>query len=126
MTEKFLDIRNIYYLLKNNIIIYILLCYSVFIALETEGIFRRSANVAVVKELQNRCNQGLPIDFQGDPHIAAVLLKTFLRELDEPLMTYDLYDEITQFQGKLFFFFFTYTLYSINMLKFFYYLFYFI
>lgn len=126
MTEKFLDIRNICYLLKNNIIIYILLCYSVFIALETEGIFRRSANVAVVKELQNRCNQGLPIDFQGDPHIAAVLLKTFLRELDEPLMTYDLYDEITQFQGKLFFFFFTYTLYSINMLKFFYYLFYFI
>lgn len=106
-----------------------------FIALETEGIFRRSANVAVVKELQNRCNQGLPIDFQGDPHIAAVLLKTFLRELDEPLMTYDLYDEITQFQGKhldfifyfifLFFLFFFFTLYSINMLKFFYYLFYF-
>lgn len=108
MTKKFLDIRNICYLLKNNIIIYILLCYSVFIALETEGIFRRSANVAVVKELQNRCNQGLPIDFQGDPHIAAVLLKTFLRELDEPLMTYDLYDEITQFQGKLFFFFYLY------------------
>ncbi|XP_014477588.1 PREDICTED: rho GTPase-activating protein 1 isoform X1 [Dinoponera quadriceps] len=67
-------------------------------ALETEGIFRRSANLMVVKELQNRCNQGLPIDFQGDPHIAAVLLKTFLRELDEPLMTYELYDEITQFQ----------------------------
>lgn len=54
----------------------------------------------MVKELQNRCNQGLPVDFQGDPHIAAVLLKTFLRELDEPLMTYELYDEITQFQGK--------------------------
>ncbi|XP_043463176.1 rho GTPase-activating protein 1 [Leptopilina heterotoma] len=66
--------------------------------LETEGIFRRSANVVVIKELQNRCNQGLPVDFQCDPHIAAVLLKTFLRELDEPLMTYDLYDEITQFQ----------------------------
>lgn len=44
-------------------------------------------------------------------------------------MTYDLYDEITQFQGKHldFIFFFTYTLYSINknILKFFYYLFYF-
>ncbi|XP_015116072.1 rho GTPase-activating protein 1 [Diachasma alloeum] len=68
-------------------------------ALETEGIFRRSANVAVVKELQNQCNHGLPVDFRGDPHIAAVLLKTFLRELDEPLMTYELYDEITQFQS---------------------------
>ncbi|XP_014218893.1 rho GTPase-activating protein 1 isoform X2 [Copidosoma floridanum] len=67
-------------------------------ALETEGIFRRSANVAVIKELQSRCNQGLPVNFQGDAHIAAVLLKTFLRELEEPLMTYDLYDEITQFQ----------------------------
>lgn len=54
----------------------------------------------MIKELQNRCNQGLPVDFQGDPHIAAVLLKTFLRELDEPLMTYELYDEITQFQSK--------------------------
>ena len=71
-------------------------------ALETEGIFRRSANVAVIKELQSKCNQGLPIDFQGDPHIAAVLLKTFLRELEEPLMTYELYDEITQFQSMLF------------------------
>lgn len=69
-------------------------------ALETEGIFRRSANVAVVKELQNQCNHGMPVDFRGDPHIAAVLLKTFLRELDEPLMTYELYDEITQFQCK--------------------------
>lgn len=70
-------------------------------ALETEGIFRRSANVAVVKELQSRCNHGLPVDFHGDPHIAAVLLKTFLRELDEPLMTYELYDEITQFQSMI-------------------------
>ncbi|CAH1396877.1 unnamed protein product [Nezara viridula] len=66
-------------------------------ALETEGLFRRSANVAVVKELQTKVNQGIPIDFQGNAHIAAVLLKTFLRELEEPLMTFDLYDEITQF-----------------------------
>ncbi|KAI4497927.1 hypothetical protein M0802_007043 [Mischocyttarus mexicanus] len=67
-------------------------------ALETEGIFRRSANVGVIRKLQHDCNQGLQVDFKGDPHIAAVLLKTFLHELDEPLMTYELYDEITQFQ----------------------------
>lgn len=77
--------------------------FHIVTALETEGIFRRSANVAVIKELQNRCNQGLPVDFQGDPHIAAVLLKTFLRELEEPLMTYELYDEITQFQSEYYF-----------------------
>lgn len=62
--------------------------------------FRRSANFAIVKELQQRCNQGLPVDFEGDVHTAAVLLKTFLRELEEPLMTFDLYDEITQFQSE--------------------------
>jgi Rho GTPase-activating protein 1 len=37
-------------------------------------------------------------DFNGDVHMAAVLLKTFLRQLDEPLMTYELYDEICAFQ----------------------------
>ncbi|VVC94271.1 unnamed protein product [Leptidea sinapis] len=44
-------------------------------ALETEGIFRRSANVAVVKDLQRSCNRGERISFRNDPHIAAVLLK---------------------------------------------------
>ncbi|RZF35175.1 hypothetical protein LSTR_LSTR012380 [Laodelphax striatellus] len=68
-------------------------------ALETEGLFRRSANVSVVKEFKNRINQGLPVDFAEDVHIAAVLLKTFLRELEEPLLTFELYDEITQFQS---------------------------
>lgn len=74
--------------------------YSLVTVLETEGLFRRSANITVIKDLQCRCNQGLPIDFKGDPHIAAVLLKTFLRELEEPLMTFELYDEITLFQSK--------------------------
>jgi hypothetical protein len=75
---------------------------SFFIALETEGLFRRSASVQLVKDLQSKYNQGQPVDFHGDVHLAAVLLKTFLRELEEPLMTFDLYDEITQFQSKLY------------------------
>lgn len=37
-------------------------------------------------------------DFNGDVHMAAVLLKAFLRQLDEPLMTFELYDEINAFQ----------------------------
>ncbi|KAG8222334.1 hypothetical protein J437_LFUL001877 [Ladona fulva] len=82
-------------------------------ALETEGLFRRSANVSLVKEVQGRVNRGEVINFEteaarisagphggGDVvHLAAVLLKTFLRELEEPIMTFDLYDEITQFQN---------------------------
>lgn len=70
-------------------------------ALETEGLFRRSANINHVRDLQNRINLGEPIDFGNDVHLAAVLLKTFLRELEEPLMTFDLFDEITQFQSEI-------------------------
>lgn len=68
-------------------------------ALETEGIFRRSANVSYVREAQIKCNRGEEVDFKNDVHLAAVLLKTFLRELEEPLLTFELYDEIMQFQS---------------------------
>lgn len=67
-------------------------------ALETEGIFRRTGNRAVIKELQRACNKGEQVTFRNDPHNAAVLLKTFLRDLEEPLLTFDLYDEILNFQ----------------------------
>jgi Rho GTPase-activating protein 1 len=67
--------------------------------LETEGIFRRSASTVLVKELKSQCNMGQKPDFNGDVHMAAVLLKAFLRQLDEPLMTYELYDEINAFQS---------------------------
>lgn len=78
---------------------------TLLIALETEGLFRRSASVALVRDVQSRINRGETIDFQrefpGDFHLAAVLLKTFLRELKEPLMTFDLFDDIINFQRKL-------------------------
>lgn len=32
-------------------------------ALTTEGIFRRSANIKVVQEVQQKYNMGLPVDF---------------------------------------------------------------
>lgn len=69
--------------------------------LETEGLFRRSANIVVVKEVKNAFNGGLEVDFVqlGDPHIAAVLLKLFLRELQDPLLTFDLYGDIIGFQS---------------------------
>lgn len=35
-----------------------------------------------------------------DTHVVAGLLKTFLRDLNEPLLTYELYDEIIQFLGE--------------------------
>lgn len=69
-------------------------------ALETEGIFRRSANVTLIKEFQARCDAGAELDFNNNPHIPAVLLKSFLRDLEEPILTFDLYDEICAFPCK--------------------------
>jgi len=66
--------------------------------LETEGIFRRSANAKAVRELQTKIDLGENIEFeQSDVHIAAVLLKTFLRELSAPVLTYQLFDSILHF-----------------------------
>ncbi|CAG9761830.1 unnamed protein product [Ceutorhynchus assimilis] len=67
-------------------------------ALETEGIFRRSANALKVRALKDVANSGQALVFE-DPHEAAVLLKKFLRDLREPLLTFELYDEIMQFQS---------------------------
>ncbi|XP_040037552.1 rho GTPase-activating protein 1 [Gasterosteus aculeatus] len=69
--------------------------------LEIEGIFRRSANVTLVKQVQLRYNSGEAVDFREmeDIHLAAVILKTFLRELPEPLLTYQLYNDIINFSA---------------------------
>ncbi|KAL3116153.1 hypothetical protein niasHT_004558 [Heterodera trifolii] len=77
--------------------------------LKTEGIFRRSAPVTNIKELQHRINMGESIDFANDSMFhgdiqssvthAAVLLKTFLRSLGEPLITNKLYPELTLLNG---------------------------
>ncbi|XP_069759535.1 rho GTPase-activating protein 8-like isoform X2 [Narcine bancroftii] len=65
-------------------------------ALQTEGLFRRSANVQIIKEIQKQYNLGKPIRFEeyGDEHIPAVILKTFLRELPQPLLTPQIYDQV--------------------------------
>jgi len=68
--------------------------------LETVGIFRRSANVADVKATQAKVNAGEDIIFdeQTDVHLAAVLLKAFFRELPEPLLTFDVFEDVMNFQ----------------------------
>ncbi|CAG7718437.1 unnamed protein product [Allacma fusca] len=70
-------------------------------ALATDGLFRRSASTALVKESQAKANRGEAISFNGDYHLAAVLIKAFLRELEEPLLTFDLFDEINNEFQKL-------------------------
>lgn len=83
----------------------ILMCFfkkmsMISIALATDGLFRRSASTVLVKECQEKANKGQSIEFNGDFHLAAVLIKAFLRELEEPLLTFDLFEEIMDFQSK--------------------------
>ncbi|XP_043562163.1 rho GTPase-activating protein 1 isoform X1 [Chiloscyllium plagiosum] len=70
--------------------------------LNKEGIFRRSANMYLVKEVLEKYNNGVLVDFEtyNDVHLAAVMLKTFLRELPEPLLTYNLYNKVVSL-GKV-------------------------
>ena len=64
--------------------------------LETEGIFRKCGNAGQIKEMMAKINNGEHIVFSDsdDVHIAAVILKTFLKELEEPLLTFELFDAI--------------------------------
>lgn len=71
--------------------------------IDTEGLFRRSGNINTINDIKKRVNAGENVDFKDvDTHAIAGLLKSFLRDLDEPLLTYELYDEIVNFLGNLF------------------------
>lgn len=51
--------------------------------------------------MKRRVNAGENVDFTDvDAHAIAGLLKSFLRDLTEPLLTFELYDEIINFLGK--------------------------
>lgn len=74
--------------------------------LRTEGLFRRSASVQTVLEIQRLYNQGKPVDFDayGDAHLPAAVLKAFLRELPQPLLTVPAYEQalgITSVESSL-------------------------
>ncbi|KAJ7409999.1 Rho GTPase-activating protein 8 [Willisornis vidua] len=64
--------------------------------LQVEGLFRRSASIQTIKAVQKLYNQGKSVNFDDyhDIHIPAVILKTFLRELPQPLLTFECYDHI--------------------------------
>jgi hypothetical protein len=62
----------------------------------SEGIYRLSGHFAVIQELKERFNTGHDVDLLGsvsDVNVVAGLLKQYLRELKEPLLTFALYHE---------------------------------
>ncbi|KAG9037195.1 hypothetical protein FRB95_006448 [Tulasnella sp. JGI-2019a] len=55
--------------------------------MEIEGIFRRSPNSVLLRQAKEAYDRGHPVSLSSfsDPHIAAVLLKKFFRDLPEPI-----------------------------------------
>ncbi|KAF9577658.1 hypothetical protein BGW38_007002, partial [Lunasporangiospora selenospora] len=67
--------------------------------LYVEGLFRRSPSSSMLKQVRAAYEIGSPIDLsEYDIHISAVLLKTFLRELPEPIIPTSLYPKLQQRQ----------------------------
>ncbi|XP_041033445.1 SH3 domain-binding protein 1-like [Carcharodon carcharias] len=63
--------------------------------MKEEGLFRLAAAASVLKRLKSALDSGSfdPMEFNSDSHAVAGALKSYLRELPQPLMTFDLYDE---------------------------------
>ena len=75
--------------------------YTSFIGLSEEGLFRRSPNSAELRQVREAYNRGQTVSLRNfrDPHLAAVLLKKFLRDLPEPVFPERTYDTIRQCPG---------------------------
>ncbi|XP_062294553.1 rho GTPase-activating protein 17b isoform X1 [Scomber scombrus] len=65
--------------------------------MKEEGLFRIAAGASKLKKLKAAldCSTSQLEEFYSDPHAVAGALKSYLRELPEPLMTFSLYDEWT-------------------------------
>uniref|UniRef100_W5LJK6 Rho GTPase-activating protein 44 n=1 Tax=Astyanax mexicanus TaxID=7994 RepID=W5LJK6_ASTMX len=66
--------------------------------LQEEGLFRVAPAASKLKKLKAALDCGVldVQEYSADPHAVAGALKSYLRELPEPLMTFDLYDEWIQ------------------------------
>ncbi|XP_073071492.1 rho GTPase-activating protein 17 isoform X4 [Manis javanica] len=66
--------------------------------MKEEGLFRIGAGASKLKKLKAAldCSTSHLDEFCSDPHAVAGALKSYLRELPEPLMTFNLYEEWTQ------------------------------
>ncbi|XP_013882510.1 rho GTPase-activating protein 17b isoform X3 [Austrofundulus limnaeus] len=66
--------------------------------MKEEGLFRIAAGASKLKKLKAAldCSTSQLEEFYSDPHAVAGALKSYLRELPEPLMTFSLYNEWIQ------------------------------
>ncbi|CDQ83434.1 unnamed protein product [Oncorhynchus mykiss] len=68
-----------------------------------QGLFRIAAGTSKLKKLKAAldCSTSQLEEFYSDPHAVAGALKSYLRELPEPLMSFQLYDEWIQASSVL-------------------------
>ncbi|KAL6477002.1 hypothetical protein MHYP_G00155010 [Metynnis hypsauchen] len=66
--------------------------------MKEEGLFRIAAGASKLKKLKAAldCSTSQLEEFYSDPHAVAGALKSYLRELPEPLMSFEMYDEWIQ------------------------------
>ncbi|XP_035987987.1 rho GTPase-activating protein 17a isoform X2 [Fundulus heteroclitus] len=66
--------------------------------MKEEGLFRIAAGASKLKKLKAAldCSTSQLEEFYSDPHAVAGALKSYLRELPEPLMTFQLYEDWIQ------------------------------
>uniref|UniRef100_A0A8C0EQA3 SH3 domain-binding protein 1 n=1 Tax=Bubo bubo TaxID=30461 RepID=A0A8C0EQA3_BUBBB len=67
-----------------------------------EGLFRLAAGASVLRKLKSSLASGSNAleEFYSDPHAVAGALKSYLRELPQPLMTFELYNEWVKVASK--------------------------
>lgn len=77
---------------------YFLCVYFIVAGLTQEGLFRVNGNMKVVEHLRSKFESGVPVELgkDGDVCSAASLLKLFLRELPESVVTSALHPRFIQ------------------------------
>lgn len=62
--------------------------------LYTEGLYRKSGTTSKINEVKMKLDRGEVVDYDAySIHVLSAVLKSFFREMPEPLMTFELYDD---------------------------------